>query len=70
MNKNIAVVTHAGVIRVIVATLLDMPAANITRLKLSPASLTVLLYDDWENPYLEVYNDSCYLLHSKNKTVE
>ena len=69
-DKNIAVVTHAGVIRVIVATVLDMPAANITRLKLSPASLTVLLYDDWENPYLELFNDSCYLQDNEKKNVE
>lgn len=61
LNKNIAIVTHAGVIRVIMAAVLDIPAANVTRLRLSPASLTVLLYDDWENPYLELFNDSCYL---------
>ncbi len=70
VEKNIAIVTHAGVIRVIVATLLDMPAANIARLKLSPASLTVLLYDDWQNPYLELYNDCCYLKDSKEKIME
>ncbi len=69
-DKNIAIVSHAGVIRVIVATLLDMPAVNITRLKLSPASLTVLLYDDWQNPYLELYNDSCHLQDSKKKIME
>ncbi len=60
-HKNMAVVTHAGVIRVIMMDVLDIPAANITRLRLSPASLTVLLYDDWNNPYLELFNDSCYL---------
>lgn len=60
-NQNIAVVTHAGVIRVIVAAVLEMPAAAVVRLRLFPASLTILLYDDWENPYLQVYNETCFL---------
>ena len=66
-NKNIALVTHAGVIRIIIASILDMPASAVTRLRLSPASLTILLYDDWENSYLEIFNQSCYLQDIKKK---
>ena len=66
-NKNIAFVTHAGVIRIIIAAILDMPAAAVTKLRLAPASLTILLYDDWENSYLEIFNQSCYLQDIKKK---
>ncbi len=58
---NMAVVTHAGAIKVLVAGILEIPLARITRLRLVPASLTIILYDDWGNPYLELFNDACYL---------
>lgn len=59
--KNIAIVTHAGVIRAIMTELLEMPAAAATRLRIAPASLTIIMYDDWDNPYLQSFNESCYL---------
>ena len=58
---NIVIVTHAGVIRVIVSTLLAIPAAKLVRLSLTPSSLTILVYDDWDNGYLELFNDICHL---------
>lgn len=58
---NIAIVTHAGVIRVIVAGLLAIPAASLVRLCLMPSSLTKLVYDDWGNGYLELFNETCHL---------
>ncbi|MEW5922083.1 MAG: histidine phosphatase family protein [Bacillota bacterium] len=60
-NKSKVLVTHAGVIRVIVSAVLEMPANILARLRLSPASLTILLYDDWGNPYLELLNGASHL---------
>lgn len=61
VDGNLAIVTHGGAIKVLVAEILEIPLARITRLRLVPASLTIILYDDWGNPYLELFNDSCYL---------
>lgn len=58
---NLLIVTHAGVIRVIVAAILAIPAANLARLSLAPSSLTILMYDDWGNGYLELFNETCHL---------
>jgi len=58
---NLVIVTHAGVIRVIVAAILAIPAANLAGLSLAPSSLTILVYDDWGNGYLELFNETCHL---------
>jgi len=60
-DGNIVIVTHAGVIRVVVAAILEMPAVNLSRLSLTPSSLTILVYDDWGNGYLELFNETCHL---------
>ncbi len=60
-DGNLVIVTHAGTIRVLVAGMLGVPLANITRLKLEPTSLTIILYDDWKNPYLELFNGAYHL---------
>jgi len=60
-ERNFLIVTHAGAIKVLVAGILDIPFSRITRLKLSPSSLTTILYDDWRNPYLDLFNDICHL---------
>ncbi|NMB41541.1 MAG: histidine phosphatase family protein [Firmicutes bacterium] len=60
-KENFVIVTHAGAIKVLVAGILGMPFSKINRLRLSPASLTTILYDDWKNAYLDVYNDTCHL---------
>lgn len=58
---NLVVVTHAGAIKVLVAGVLEIPLSRITRLRLVTASLTVILYDDWGNPYLELFNGAGHL---------
>ncbi len=66
-DGNIAVVTHAGAIKVLVAGILKMPLSMVIRLKLSPGSLTTILYDSWGNPYLESFNDTCHLRKEPKK---
>jgi broad specificity phosphatase PhoE len=55
-----AVVTHGGVIRVMLASLLGMHLAAAAQLRISPASVTVLelVADRWE---LALLNDTCHL---------
>ncbi len=60
-DKNIGIITHAGVIRVIISSVLEMPEGILARLRLSPASLSIVLYDDWGNSYLELLNGTCHL---------
>lgn len=60
-NRDLAIVSHAGIIRIIVAAMLEMPEDSLIRLRLSPASLTILIYDDWRNPYLDLLNATCHL---------
>lgn len=66
-SGNLIIVSHAGAIRVLVAGILEIPLAKITRLKVTTASLTIILYDDWGNPYLELFNDVCYLRGEQGK---
>ena len=58
---NLAVVTHAGAIKILVAGILEIPLSRVSRLRLVPASLTIILYDDWGNPYLELFNGDGHL---------
>lgn len=58
---NMAIVTHAGAIKVLVAGILEAPLARIPRLRLMTASFSIILYDDWGNPYLELFNGTCHL---------
>ncbi|NMB35578.1 MAG: histidine phosphatase family protein [Firmicutes bacterium] len=58
---NMAIVTHAGAIKVLVAGIMEASLAKIPRLRLMTASLSIILYDDWGNPYLELFNDTCHL---------
>jgi broad specificity phosphatase PhoE len=44
---NIAVVTHADPIRVAVAHYIGLPLDLLGRIWVSPASLTVLRFDEW-----------------------
>lgn len=55
-----AAVTHGGVIRAIVATLMDMPLIAVGRIQIYPGSLTILdkMDDHWK---LVRLNDTCYL---------
>lgn len=64
-EQNFVVVSHAGVIKVLVADLLGIPFSHFTRLKLSPSSLTAFLYDDWGNAYLDLFNDTCHLANGQ-----
>jgi broad specificity phosphatase PhoE len=55
-----AAVTHGGVIRAIVAALMDMPLIAVARVQIYPGSLTILdkMDDHWN---LVRLNDTCYL---------
>lgn len=46
-NGNIAVVTHADPIRVAVARYIGLPLDLVGRIWVSPASVTVLRFDEW-----------------------
>lgn len=49
-NQTVLMVTHAGVIRVIVAAALEMPMLNFKRLVIGHASMTEIAYTDrWPN---------------------
>jgi alpha-ribazole phosphatase len=58
---NLVVITHGGAIKIIVAGILEIPLSKISRLRLLTASLTVILYDSWNNPYLELFNGTGHL---------
>ncbi|MSP62620.1 MAG: histidine phosphatase family protein [Myxococcales bacterium] len=45
MGANIVVVTHAGVVRMLLAHYLGMSVANYHRLRASPGSISILRYD-------------------------
>jgi alpha-ribazole phosphatase len=60
-ETNIGIVTHAGAIKALVANILQIPWEMIARLKISQNSVTIILYDDWDNPYLELFNDTNHL---------
>lgn len=60
-KENFIIVTHGGVIKVLVAAILHIPFSHLGRLKLSLCSLTAILYDDYGNPYLDLFNDICHL---------
>ncbi|MBI2965124.1 MAG: histidine phosphatase family protein, partial [Chloroflexi bacterium] len=54
------VVAHAGSIRALAVTLLKLPRSTFWRLKVSPASLSVIsLYADGAT--VDLWNDTCHL---------
>jgi len=60
-QRDFVLVTHAGAIKVLVADILGLPFSRIAGLKLSLCSLSVILYDDCRNAYLDLFNDTCQL---------
>lgn len=60
-QEDFLIVTHGGAIKVLVASTLHIPFSYLGRLKISPGSLTSILYDDYRNPYLDLFNDTCHL---------
>lgn len=57
VGDTIAVVTHAGVIRVLLTHYLGSPYANYHRIRVSPASISVLEFgDDHESPRILAVN--------------
>ncbi len=57
----VAVVTHGGVIRMLVSTVLDSPAAGIERIDVAPGSITRVTYYN-ETPILTSLNETGHLL--------
>ncbi len=58
---DLAIVTHGGAIKVLVADILKVPFSRFAALILFPGSLTTILYDNRRNSYLELFNDVCHL---------
>ncbi len=58
---DLAIVTHGGAIKVLVADILNVPFSRFAALILSPGSLTTILYDNRRNSYLALFNDVCHL---------
>ncbi len=57
VGDTIAIVTHAGVIRVLLTHYLGSPCANYHRVRVSPASISVLEFgDDHESPRILTVN--------------
>jgi len=60
-QEDFLIVTHGGAIKVLIAATLHIPFSYLGRLKISPGSLTSILYDDYRNPYLDLFNATCHL---------
>lgn len=61
VNGTVAVITHGGVIRMAVSTVLDSFAIGIERIDVAPGSLTRVTYFD-ETPILTSLNETGHLL--------
>lgn len=58
--ENILITAHGGTIKIIIAHVLNMDIKNMSRLVISPASLSIIQYYQ-TCPYLTLFNDVCYL---------
>lgn len=63
-GKNIVLVTHGGVIKVLLISIFGLSLDMLPRLYISPCSLTTVRYFN-SFPLLTLFNDTCYL-HEKN----
>lgn len=60
-NQNIMIVTHGGVVRTIISTILGMDLNEYWRLKQNNIALNILHFPQWENGVLELFNDCSHL---------
>jgi broad specificity phosphatase PhoE len=60
-DGTVAVITHGGVIRLLVAEVLDSPSAAIERIDVAPGSITRITYFD-EAAILTSLNETGHLL--------
>ncbi|NLI12682.1 alpha-ribazole phosphatase [Pelotomaculum propionicicum] len=60
-GDNIVIVTHGGVIRSLVGTVLGMDLNKHWRLRLDNACLNIIDFPDWENGILMLFNDCSHL---------
>jgi alpha-ribazole phosphatase/probable phosphoglycerate mutase len=58
---NIAVISHGGVIRSIVGTILGMDMNKYWRLRLDNACLNIIDFPDWDKGILTLFNDCSHL---------
>lgn len=58
---NIVIVSHGGVIRSIVGTVLGMDLNKYWRLRLDNACLNIIDFPEWEKGILELFNDCSHL---------
>lgn len=60
-GENVVVVTHGGVIRSIVGTVLGMDLNKYWRLRLDNACLSIIDFPEWEKGILMLFNDCSHL---------
>lgn len=60
-NQNIIIVTHGGVVRSIIASILGMDLNEYWRLKQDNLALNIVYFPRWEKGILELFNDCSHL---------
>jgi alpha-ribazole phosphatase len=57
---NVVIASHYFVILIIIAAALGLPLANLKRIRVQPASISILDFNG-NFPYLELLSDTCHL---------
>jgi broad specificity phosphatase PhoE len=57
---NVVIASHYFVILIIVAAALELPLANLKRIRVQPASISIIDFNG-NLPYLELLSDTCHL---------
>ena len=57
---NVVIASHYFVILIIIAAALELPLANLNRIRVQPASISILDFSG-DSPYLELLSDTCHL---------
>ncbi|KUK82961.1 MAG: Fructose-2,6-bisphosphatase [Pelotomaculum thermopropionicum] len=68
-GENVVVVTHGGVIRSIVGSVLEMDLNKYWRLRLDNACLNIIDFPAWEKGILMLFNDCSHLKFSINWSI-
>lgn len=65
-GKNVLLVSHGGPIKILISQVLNMNFSDLSRLAVSPASLSIIQYYE-DQSYLVLFNDVCHLDGQKVK---
>jgi broad specificity phosphatase PhoE len=57
---NVVIASHYFVVLIIIGTALGLPLVNIRRLRVQPASISIIDFSG-DYPYLELLSDTCHL---------